>query len=69
MMTDSSRKKESLEKIVKSKFTAYEAGTISGVACGAGIKKAELETIFIESKDIVDALIRIISILNNRTRF
>ena len=32
MMTDSSRKKESLEKIVKSKFTAYEAGTISGVA-------------------------------------
>lgn len=69
MMSDSSQNEKSLEKIVKSKFTAYEAGTISGVACGAGIKKAELETIFIESKDIVDALIRIISILNNRTRF
>ncbi len=68
-MSDSSRKQEDLEKIIKSKFTEYEAGTICGVACGAGIKRAELEEIFIESKDIVDALIRMVYTVSNKRRF
>ncbi len=68
-MYDSSQKYEDkLEKIIKSKFTEYEVGTICGIACGSGIKRPELDNIFIDSKDMVDALIHIIAILNNRRK-
>lgn len=67
-MSDSSRNEESFEKIITSKFTEYEIGKICGIASGTDLTKAELETIFIESKDIEDALIMMISILSNRRR-